>query len=73
MDEKKCKNCIYFKQPFSGSVAGHCHRYPPSYANSFPKVVSDNWCGEFKSEKLIQELGDLIMKAFAGDNGEQDE
>lgn len=81
MDEKKCKNCIYFKTHYSDSKSGSCHRNPPQIvyehnmaclASLFPQVGVEDYCGEFKSEKMIQELGDLIIKALSEGIGDKD-
>ncbi len=79
MEEKKCKNCMFYKKTIYSK--GECFRYPPQLvldpetgsANpARPMMEEDDFCGEFKSEKLIQEIGDLIMKAFSGDIGGED-
>lgn len=77
MEEKKCKNCIYFV-PIDDENAeskGQCVRYPPCTFSDkldfnftmWPRVNATDWCGEFKSEKLVKEISDLIMKTFSED------
>lgn len=45
-DQRICASCVFFE---GGTVAGTCHRYPPTTTDYyFPRVRFDSWCGEFK-------------------------
>ena len=67
---KRCSECVYFV-PFTESErkiidigSGRCHRFPRQIVNNtnikmtlymFPIVDENDWCGEFKSKKEINE------------------
>ena len=51
-----CGYCAYFRRlNMDEATEGRCHRYAPRlYSNKhppgppFPRVMADDWCGEFK-------------------------
>lgn len=54
---KSCKTCKFYLMHEYENVAedsdyGMCRRFPPTRVNSrdssFPIVIDDNWCGEWK-------------------------
>jgi hypothetical protein len=52
----QCRTCAFY-QAEQADEAGYCRRYPPQFVTddetigwSFPVVVQDDWCGEFKRQ-----------------------
>ena len=78
-DNECCGICLFWRNKFSWMddncktvYAAECHRLPPStngHDTYFPKVKSDNWCGEFKRTSPGDELGRKIewMNKIVGD------
>ena len=76
---ESCAKCCYWLNEFSWmnescerEYAAECHRMPPitnGHETYFPKVKSDNWCGEFKRTSPGDELGSKIdsMNQIIGD------
>lgn len=75
-----CENCIFWRNKISWMdddcktvYAAECHRNPPctnGHDTYFPKVTSDNWCGEHKRMGVCDELGkkvERIEKIIGGD------
>lgn len=56
MEKGKCKTCYYH------SVEEHrdlppsyfCHRHPPAIGGLRVFTEADNWCGEYKKDKLAE-------------------
>lgn len=67
-----CENCQFWRNKFSWMDeklqtvhAAECHRNPPctnGHDTYFPKVRSDNWCGEFRWMSMDESLGKKIEK-----------
>ena len=59
-----CINCRFFKQSLPRKHVGFCRRYPPLVGNekinlySFPEVLTEMWCGEWKPKLTIFEVND---------------
>jgi hypothetical protein len=55
-----CKTCCYFVDDTKDKRAGECKYFPPVPVNnsalcsgtSFPFVLSDNWCGQWRKRKV---------------------
>ena len=81
MDEIKCKDCMFYKHHYSDQ--GHCMRFPPqvvfnnisdNYASILPEVKEGDFCGEFRSKDLVDQMSDLIQNLFSkGEPNERNE
>ena len=66
-DRECCENCHFWRNKYSWLMSetetitmAECHRLPPctnGHDTYFPKVKSDNWCGEFKRTSEGDQLG----------------
>lgn len=81
MDDMKCKDCMFFKYNYSDK--GKCVRFPPTviydshkddYPSVNPEVREEDFCGEFRSKDLVDQVSSLIQNLFSkGEANERNE
>lgn len=61
--KQRCSDCVFWVK--SGDTGkGFCRRYPPLIGERFvsvwPETMHTDWCGEYASRKLHEEVAALF-------------
>jgi len=49
LDKQSCDNCKFARDADhpEGGYDLECHRRPPGFVEKWPKILEDDWCGEW--------------------------